>query len=531
MASPAPPPAAAPASPVPPLLASWRDDLPAAVVVFLVALPLCLGLALALGAPLMSGVIAGIIGGLLVGALSGSALIVSGPAITMTAILVEGIASVGSFSRVLPAIVLGGVVQLLLGSLRAGVFAAYIPSSVLRGMLAAIGLTLVLKQIPHALGYDRDFEGDFSFVASTGETTFESIVRAVENLQPGALVVAVLGIIVIAAWPRTPLARIRLVPAPLVAVLLGVLLNELLRIVAPAYAVTGAGLVQLPTAVDGSLWAAIPRPDWTALRDADAWTLALTIGVVASLESLLTMEGTSRLDPRREAAGADRELLAQGAGNILAGLAGGLPVAGAMVRSAVNVNAGARSRLATIAHGALLLVAVLALEPFLDRIPLAALAAILLVTGYRLAEPAVWRHARALGGHPVQRPAGGDGHRAGGGRGGDHVGAPAPPGVHAALPAGDGAHALCAPRPAHLPEQAGDCQGAGRHPSRQPGGAGRTPHHALRRGCPGDHPPLPGHCPRAPDRLPAGGDPRRRALRLPHPLTRPLRLPWKTSAS
>ena len=398
MAPPPLPPAPAPASPPTPLLASWRDDLPAAAVVFLVALPLCLGLALAVGAPLMSGVIAGIIGGLLVGALSGSTLIVSGPAITMTAILMDGILSLGSFSRVLPAIVLGGVVQLLLGSLRAGVFAAFIPSSVLRGMLAAIGLTLVLKQIPHALGYDRDFEGDFAFLASTGETTFESIVRAVQNLQPGALVVALLGIAVIVAWPRTPLARYRLVPAPLVAVLLGVLVNELLGIVAPAYAVAGDGLVSLPSHMDGDLWTGIPRPDWTALRDPDAWTLALTIGVVASLESLLTMEGTSRLDPRREAAGADRELLAQGAGNILAGLAGGLPVAGAMVRSAVNVSAGARSRLSTIAHGALLLVAVLALEPFLDRIPLAALAAILLVTGYRLAEPAVWRAARGLGG-------------------------------------------------------------------------------------------------------------------------------------
>lgn len=387
--------------PIPPgrasLFAAWRDDLPASVVVFLVALPLCLGVALASGAPLLSGVIAGIVGGLVVGAVSGSALMVSGPAAGLTAIVLAGIAQVGGFPRFLPAVILGGALQILLGVARAGVIGYYFPSAVIKGMLAAIGLTLILKQIPHAVGYDADYEGDFAFIGPTGENTFGAIGSAINQVQPGAIAVALLGVGLMLWWPKSPMKRLRLFPAPLAAVALGVGINELLTALEPTFAIRGTHLVSLPDTGVGGVLSQIARPDWSALGDPQVWMLAATLGIVASLESLLSLEATNKLDPEKRDASANRELLAQGVGNMLSGFFGGLPVTGVIVRSSANVDAGARSRLSAIAHGAWLVVAVLALAPLLNRIPLAALASVLLVTGMKLTTPTLWKSAWRLG--------------------------------------------------------------------------------------------------------------------------------------
>jgi MFS superfamily sulfate permease-like transporter len=390
-------PTSAPASAGPPLLATWRDDIPASVVVFLVALPLCLGVALASGAPLLSGVIAGIVGGIAVGAVSGSALMVSGPAAGLTAIVLAGIAQVGGFPRFLPAVILGGLLQIVLSVIRAGIIGYYFPSSVIKGMLAAIGLTLILKQIPHAVGYDADYEGDFAFVGPSGENTFGAIGSALQQVQPGAIAVALLGMALMVWWPRSPMKKVKLFPAPLAAVFLGVGINELLIALEPSFAIRGTHLVNLPTTGVSGVLSQIARPDWNALNDPQVWMLAATLGIVASLESLLSLEATNKLDPVKRDASANRELLAQGVGNMLSGFFGGLPVTGVIVRSSANVDAGARSRLSAIVHGGWLIVAVLALAPLLNRIPLAVLASVLLVTGFKLTTPALWKNAWRLG--------------------------------------------------------------------------------------------------------------------------------------
>lgn len=383
--------------PSPGLFDFWRADIPASLVVFLVALPLCLGVALASGAPLLSGVVAGVVGGIVVGAVSGSQLMVSGPAAGLTAIVIAGIAQAGSFARFLPAVVLGGMLQLLLGAARAGIIGYYFPSSVIKGMLAAIGLTLILKQVPHAVGYDADWEGDMAFIDPSGENTFGAIGTALQHVQPGAILAALLGVALMIVWPKTPMKKVKLFPAPLAAVVLGVGLNELLAVVAPDFAIRGTHLVALPTTgLDGVL-AQLARPDWSALKDQSIWILAATIGIVASLESLLSLEATNKLDPDKRDAPANRELFAQGLGNVISGLAGGLPVTGVIVRSSANIDAGARTRLSAILHAVLLIVAVLLLASILNRIPLAALAAVLLVTGFKLTAPALWKSAWRLG--------------------------------------------------------------------------------------------------------------------------------------
>jgi MFS superfamily sulfate permease-like transporter len=371
--------------------------LAAGLVVFLVALPLCLGIAVASGAPLIAGVVAGVVGGLVAGALSGSPLMVSGPAAGLTPIVLLGIQQVGGFERLLPAVVLAGGLQLLLGAMRAGTAAYYVPSSVINGMLAGIGLSLILKQVPHAVGYDRDAEGDLSFVEPSGQTTISTLAESLQQIQIGAVAAAVLGILVMWWWPRSPFARVRLLPSPMVAVGVGMGLNELLRAYAPALAVRGTHLVSLPTFDDGGMLPHVPQPDWSALAVPAVWELALVIGLVASLESLLSLEATRKLDPLRRDAPVNRELMAQGTANVLAGLLGGLPITGVMIRSSANVDAGARSRLSVMVHAVILLLAVLTLGALLNRVPLAAVAAVLLVTGYRLAAPVLWRTAWRLG--------------------------------------------------------------------------------------------------------------------------------------
>ena len=379
------------------LFATWRDDVPAGVVVFLVALPLCLGIAVASGAPLISGIIAGVVGGLVVGALSGSPVMVSGPAAGLTPVVLLGIQQVGGFERLLPAVVLAGILQLLLSGVRAGDVAYYVPSSVLKGMLAGIGLTLILKQLPHALGYDGDYEGDMSFVESSGSTTIGSLADALQQIQPGAVMAALLGVGVMLWWPRSPFARVKLLPAPMVAVGVGVALNEALRIALPDLAIRGTHLVSLPAISNGDWLRQLALPDWSALSSPTVWELALIIGLVASLESLLSLEATNKLDPQRRDAPVNRELFAQGVGNVLAGLLGGLPITGVIIRSSTNVDAGAQSRLSAMVHAVLMLLAVLTLGVLLNRTPLAAIASVLLVTGFRLTAPALWRTAWRLG--------------------------------------------------------------------------------------------------------------------------------------
>lgn len=379
------------------LFDTWRDDVPAGIVVFLIALPLCLGIAVASGAPLISGVVAGVVGGLVVGALSGSQLMVSGPAAGLTPVVLLGIQQVGGFERLLPAIVLAGILQLLLSGLRAGVVAYYVPSSVIKGMLAGIGLTLILKQLPHALGYDGDYEGDMSFIESSGSTTIGSLVEALQHIQPGAVAAALLGVGVMLWWPRSPFARVKLLPAPMVAVGVGMVMNEMLRIALPDYAIRGTHLVSLPTITNGDFAQNFAFPDWSAISSPIVWQLALIIGLVASLESLLSLEATNKLDPQRRDAPVNRELFAQGVGNIVAGLLGGLPLTGVMIRSSTNVDAGAQSRLSAMVHAVLMLLAVVAFGFVLNRTPLAAIASVLLVTGFRLAAPALWRAAWRIG--------------------------------------------------------------------------------------------------------------------------------------
>jgi MFS superfamily sulfate permease-like transporter len=372
---------------------SWRTDLPASIVVFLVALPLCLGIALASGAPLFSGVISGVVGGLLVGALSGSQLMVSGPAAGLTAIVVSAIGVLGSYQAFLAAVVVGGALQLVLGGVRAGVLGYYFPSSVIKGMLAAIGLILILKQVPHAVGYDTDFEGDQSFIQANHENTFSALMHALQSIEPGAVVISLVGLALLVTWDLTPLKRIRLLPAPLVVVLVGLLLNLVFKSTSSSWTLESSHLVALPTPETlGDFAAYFSFPDWSALKRLDTWRVAVSIGIVASLETLLSLEATDRLDPFKREAPPNRELFAQGVGNMAAGLIGGLPVTGVIVRSAANVDAGARTKLSAILHGFLLAGAAVSIPSLLNYIPLASLAAILLYTGYKLANPKLVAH-------------------------------------------------------------------------------------------------------------------------------------------
>lgn len=376
----------------------WRHDAPAAVVVFLVALPLCLGVALASGAPLFAGIIAGVVGGLVVAPLSGSALMVSGPAAGLTAIVLAAITQLGDYRAFLTAVVLGGLIQLGLAAVRAGIIGLYFPAAVIKGMLSAIGLVLILKQLPHAVGYDADAMGDETFRQANAENTFSGLGHALDALEPGAVLIALLSLVLLFGWGATPLARMRLLPAPLAVVALGVGVNAVFPALLPAWTLAPTHLVQLPVPSDAAALAAqFAFPAWEALANPVVWRVGVTLGIVASLETLLSLEATDKMDPYRREAPPNRELFAQGIGNAVSGLLGGLPVTGVIVRSAANVNAGARTRWSAILHGVLLAVAVLAIPRMLNLVPLAALAAILLHTGWKLAHPAILRGMVRLG--------------------------------------------------------------------------------------------------------------------------------------
>lgn len=373
------------------LLGSWKADLPASIVLALVALPLCLGVALASGAPLFSGIISGVVGGVIVGFLSRSPLSVSGPAAGLTVIVFAAIARLPSYEAFLLAVVIAGILQVLFGLTRSGILSEFVPSSVITGMLAAIGIILILKQFPHAIGYDGDYAGDFDFLQPDGLNTFSTIWHSLgQQLDVGAILIASLSLTFLFWWDsaRPKTGPLRFVPGPLVVVAIGVVGNTLLALFAPALQVQSTHLVQVPVAQSASEFVSFFRfPDFSAVTNPLIWSTAITIAIVASLESLLSVKAVDEIDPRRRTTDKNRELFAQGGGNIISGMIGGIPVTSVIVRSSANVEANAESKLSAILHGIWLLVSVALIPVVLNLIPLSALAAILIATGYKLTKP------------------------------------------------------------------------------------------------------------------------------------------------
>jgi MFS superfamily sulfate permease-like transporter len=371
------------------------SDLPASIVVLLVALPLCLGIALGSGAPLFSGIIAGITGGIVIGILSGSQLSISGPAAGLTVIVATAIIRLQVYEAFLLAVVLAGFFQLIFGFIRAGVLGDYVPNAVIKGMLAAIGLILIMKQFPHLVGYDADFEGDETFAQANTHNTFSGILQAIGKIQPMAVVIGAVSLLLLFLWERPRIKSIKafkLIPGPLVAVLAGVLLNILSQSNYPAYALEKEQLVSLPVANSiGSFLSFFTFPDLKYLSNPAVWTSAATIAIVASLETLLGIEAADKLDPLKRVTPPNRELKAQGIGNMISGLIGGLPLTSVVVRTSANISAGARTRLSGIMHGLLLLVCVMLIPAVLNKIPLSALAAVLIFTGYKLAKVSLFK--------------------------------------------------------------------------------------------------------------------------------------------
>jgi len=381
-----------------------KGDLSASLVVFLVALPLCLGIGLAsTGRPelVFSGIIAGIVGGIIVGFFSGSHVGVSGPAAGLVVIVLGAISTLKSFEALLLAVFLAGIIQLVAGFLKAGIISYYFPSSVIKGMLAAIGLTLILKEIPHALGYDKDFIGDFTLTQSDGHNTFSELYYAFIYNSPGAITISVLSLALLIVFEQPFIKRIglfRFLPGALFVVLIGIFLNMLFGSAKPTWLLEGEHVVQLPVANSLSDFVSFFRfPDFSQLSNPDVYVVAFTLAIVASLETLLCVEATDKLDPFKRSTPTNRELKAQGIGNILSGLIGGLPVTQVIVRSSANINAGGKSKTSTIVHGLILLLSAIFIPRYLNLIPLASLAAILLVVGYKLSKVSLYKDMLKLG--------------------------------------------------------------------------------------------------------------------------------------
>ncbi len=367
---------------------SLFKDLSAGLVVFLVALPLCLGVALASNAPLFAGILAGVIGGILVGALSGSHTSVSGCSPALAAIVVAQIVKLGSFEVFLLALMLAGVLQIILGISRAGFLAAFFPSSVIKGLLAAVGVLLVLKQIPHVMGHDPDPEGEMSFEQPDHQNTFSELWSTLFDIQPGAALVGVLSIVLMVCWDRSKVLKNSGIPAALAVVVLGLVIQLLLQQVGGSWAIGASHLVQVPVAKDlGAFVGFLQFPNFSALTNSAVYGAAGTIAIVATLETLLNLGAVDKIDPQQRNSPPNRELIAQGIGNVAAGLIGGLPITSVIVRGSVNINAGARTKLSAIFHGILLLGCVVLIPGVLNQVPLASLGAILLVTGLKLASP------------------------------------------------------------------------------------------------------------------------------------------------
>lgn len=372
-----------------------RADFPASIVVFLVALPLCLGVAMASNAPLFSGLIAGMVGGMLIGLLSGSHLSVSGPAAGLTAIVAAAVLKLPSFEAFLLSVVICGALQLVLGFIKAGVIGDYVPNAVIKGMLAAIGLILILKQFPHLIGYDANYEGDVSFKQANNENTFTGIINAFRSITPVALIIGVVCLAFHFAWEKVTARSkgfMKMIPAPLLVVLVGVGINLGFGALESAAALKPEHLVSIPIANStGEFFSFFTFPDWSQVLNKEIWITGLTLALVASLETLLSIEAIDDLDPYQRVTNKERELKAQGVGNMLSGLIGGLPITSVIVRSSANVNAGAQTKMSTVYHGALLLLCVAFIPAVLNLIPKAALAAVLIFTGYKLAKPALFK--------------------------------------------------------------------------------------------------------------------------------------------
>jgi MFS superfamily sulfate permease-like transporter len=391
------------------ILSTWKTDLPASLVVYLVALPLCLGVAFAStdvqgisGVPnLFSGIIAGVVGGIVVGALSGSRLGVSGPAAGLITIVAGALATLGSFEAFLLAVFLSGVIQLVAGFLKAGVIGHYFPSSVIKGMLAAIGLTLILKEIPHLVGYDADPMGEMDFIQPDGHTTFSELFYAANSISYGAVIISILSLVILLVMDRPYFKRIALftyVPGALFVVVIGILLNFGFSMFKPEWYLSGKHVVELPIASGFNEFIGFFRsPDFTFLTNPDVYVIAFTLAIVGSLESLLSVEATDKLDPLRHVTPTNRELKAQGMGNMLSGLIGGLPITQVIVRSSANINAGGQSKLSTMMHGVILLGSVILIPQVLNMIPLASLGAILFLVGYKLSKLSLYRMMYKLG--------------------------------------------------------------------------------------------------------------------------------------
>lgn len=370
-----------------------KRDLPASLVVFLVALPLCLGIALASGAPLFAGILTGMIGGIVVACISGSQLSVSGPAAGLTVIVLGAIAQLGNYQVFLLAVVLAGVFQIIFGMIKAGTIGNYFPSSVIEGMLAAIGLILILKQIPHALGIDVDFLDESVFRKGL-DGAMDVIKTAFMQFDLAAIVISLVSIAILLYFAKNK--KLKSIPAPLIVVLLGILLSIVFK--QTEYALRLDQMVKIPVVKGWSGFTALfIHPDFSAIGRKDVWTVAVTIAIVASLETLLSLEAIDKIDPIKRVSPTNRELVAQGIGNISSGLLGGLPMTSVIVRSSANVNSGGRTKMSAIFHGCWLLVALLFIPGLINMIPLACLAAILLVTGYKLTRISLFKEMYAKG--------------------------------------------------------------------------------------------------------------------------------------
>ncbi len=377
-----------------------KKDLPASLVVFFVALPLCLGIALASGAPPFAGMIAGIIGGVVVGALSGSSIGVSGPAAGLAAIVFDAISNLGGYENFLVAVVLGGVIQIIFGILRAGVIGYYFPSSVIKGMLVGIGIIIILKQIPHFVGFDNNSEGDFAFFQVNGDNTISQIINAIGNPTLGSVFIGVVSLLLMIFWSNVLAKKAKiftLIQGPFVVVVLGVL-YALLTKGNTLWGINSSHLVSVP--VPDSIDSFIGQfrfPNFSAIKDTKVLVAGFTIALVASLETLLCVEATDKIDPHKRITPTNKELFAQGTGNIISGLIGGLPITQVIVRSSANIQSGGESKMSAIAHGFLLLISVIIIPNILNLIPLSVLAAILLIVGYKLANPSTFKKILALG--------------------------------------------------------------------------------------------------------------------------------------
>lgn len=384
------------------LFKNFSDDLAASIVVFFVAVPLCLGIALASGAPLFAGIIAGIVGGIVVGSVSASPLGVSGPAAGLAVIVFTSIATLGgSWEAFLTAVVLAGIIQIILGYAKAGFIAYFFPSSVIKGMLTGIGLLIVLKQIPHALGWDKDVEGDFALFQLDGENTFSEIINAIQFFTPGAVVIAVLSLAILVLWDTVLVKRhkiFQLIQGPVVVVVLGIAMNHFYQTGILNFSLAADQVVSIPVPEDvAGFLAQFTLPDFSVLSNLEVYKVATVIAIVASLETLLSVEATDKLDPLKRITPTNRELKAQGLGNMISGLIGGLPITQVIVRSSANIAFGGKTKMSAILHGILLLISAISIASILNMIPLASLAAILFMVGYKLAKPSLFKRMYRLG--------------------------------------------------------------------------------------------------------------------------------------